>query len=176
MKLDIRNRDMSVPLTFKQLWLQERFKKLRMEPELDKISNDELKRYLLKVYDRRRLSEGRLCNSATAENQVMNQEQFINMYLNKPYILSGYACFFENQDNSTNISSAALENLGDRRKFNKKKMEAAEHGSNDYIYYRILQLTYKVLMNSYYGIWNNIRQCARKTLLNAGKPLELKVL
>ena len=93
LKLDIRNRDMSVPLTFKQLWLQERFKKLRMEPELDKISNDELKRYLLKVYDKRRLSEGRLYNSATAEDQVMNQEQFINMYLNKPYILSGYACF-----------------------------------------------------------------------------------
>lgn len=59
---------------------------------------------------------------------------------------------YENQDNSVNISSAALENLGDMRKFNKKKMEAAEHGSNDYIYYRILQLTYKVLMNSYYGI------------------------
>ena len=31
-------------------------------------------------------------------------------------------------------------------------MEAAEHGSDDYIYYRILQLTYKVLMNSFYGI------------------------
>ena len=74
------------------------------------------------------------------------------MYLNEPYVLSGYACFYQNQDNSVNISSAALENLGDMRKFNKKKMEAAEHGSDEYVYYRILQLTYKVLMNSYYGI------------------------
>ena len=31
-------------------------------------------------------------------------------------------------------------------------MEASEHGSDEYIYYRILQLTYKILMNSYYGI------------------------
>lgn len=74
------------------------------------------------------------------------------MYLNEPYVLSGYACFYQNQDNSVNISSAALENLGDMRKFNKKKMEAAEHGSDEYVYYRILQLTYKVLMNSYYGM------------------------
>ena len=82
----------------------------------------------------------------------MTQEQFINEYLNKPYILSGYACFYQNQDNMVNISSAALENLGEMRKFNKKKMEAAPHGSSEYVYYRILQLTYKVLMNSYYGI------------------------
>lgn len=74
------------------------------------------------------------------------------MYLNEPYILSGYSCFYKNQDNSINISSAALENLGNMRKKYKKQMEAAEHGSDEYIYYRILQLTYKVLMNSYYGI------------------------
>lgn len=74
------------------------------------------------------------------------------MYLNMPYILSGYACFYENQHDKVNISSAALENLGNERKKNKKKMEAAPHGSDDYIYYRILQLTFKVLMNSYYGI------------------------
>ena len=80
----------------------------------------------------------------------MTQEQFINEYLNKPYILSGYSCLYKNQDDAVNISSAALKNLGDMRKFNKNKMEAAEHGSNEYIYYRILQLTYKVLMNSYY--------------------------
>ena len=82
----------------------------------------------------------------------MTQEQFINKYLNEPFILSGYSCLYKNQNDSINISSAALENLGEMRKFNKKKMEAAEHGSNEYIYYRILQLTYKVLMNSYYGI------------------------
>lgn len=31
-------------------------------------------------------------------------------------------------------------------------MEAADYGTREYVYYRILQLTYKVLANSYYGI------------------------
>lgn len=144
--LDIRNRDMTKPITFKTLWLQEMYKKLRMEPALDGISAEEIKKYLMKVYDDRRIVSGRLYNNQTSENNIMTQEEFINLFLNKPYILSGYACLYENQDNSVNVSSAALENLGDMRKFNKKKMEAAEHGSNDYIYYRILQLTYKVLI------------------------------
>lgn len=82
----------------------------------------------------------------------MTQEQFINEYLNYPYILSGYACFYKTQNEGLNITAAALENLGEMRKVNKKKMEAAEHGSNEYVYYRIIQLTYKLLMNSYYGI------------------------
>lgn len=82
----------------------------------------------------------------------MTQENFINMYLKEPYILTGYSCFYKTQDDAINISSAALDNLGQMRKVNKKKMEASEHGSDDYIYYRVLQLTYKVLMNSYYGI------------------------
>lgn len=69
-------------------------------------------------------------NNATADNTILTQEQFINMYLNEPYILSGYACFYRNQHDSINISSAALENLGAMRKVNKKKMEAAEHGSD----------------------------------------------
>lgn len=111
------------------------------------VSNEEIKKYLLKKFDERRLVNGRLYNNATADNSIMNQEQFIDTYLNKPYILSGYSCFYENQDNSVNISSAALSNLGAMRKFNKKKMEAAEHGSDDYIYYRILQLTYKLLIH-----------------------------
>lgn len=107
---------------------------------------------MLKIYEKRYLVNCRLYNNATADNQIMTQEQFINEYLNKPYILSGYSCFYKNQDDGINISAAALENLGDLRKVNKKKMEAAEHGSDEYVYYRILQLTYKVLMNSYYGI------------------------
>ena len=41
------------------------------------------------------------------------------------YILSGYACFYKNQDSGINISSAALENLGDMRKVNKKKIVIA---------------------------------------------------
>jgi len=109
------------------LWLKDQFQKLRSDPELDDISNDELKKYLLEIYDKRKVVNGRLYNNATEDNEIMTQEQFINEYLNKPYILSGYACFYENQENSINISSKALENLGDMRKVYKKKMEASEH-------------------------------------------------
>ena len=34
-----------------------------------------------------------------------------------------------------------------------KKMEAAEHGSNEYIYYRILQLTYNKLVPLYRNVY-----------------------
>lgn len=138
--------------TFKKLWLQEQYKKLRACTALKDYSDRELQEYLLKQYEKRRLVEGRLYNNSTADNMILTQEQFINEYLNKPYILSGYATFYKTQDEGLNITSAALENLGDMRKVNKKKMEAAVHGSNEYIYYRIIQLTYKLLMNSYYGI------------------------
>lgn len=151
--IDLRNRDSSTPITFKQVWLKDVYEKLLLDPEIkERFMPNELKEYLLEKYSERRLVEGRLYNNATLENTVMNQERFINKFLNEECILSGYAAMFENQDNSINVSAAALESLGELRKFYKKKMEAAEHGSAEYIYYRILQLTYKVLMNSYYGI------------------------
>lgn len=121
------------------------------------MDNKTLYDYLNEKYEQRRLVNGRMYSDTKNTNFQMNQEQFINTYLNKPYILSGYSCLYENQDNVTNISSAALENLGAMRKINKKKMEEAPHGSAEYIYYRILQLTYKVLMNSYYGMIKNSR-------------------
>ena len=34
----------------------------------------------------------------------------------------------------------------------KKLQEQSEYGSDEYLYYKILQLTFKVLANSYYGI------------------------
>ena len=82
----------------------------------------------------------------------MYLEQFINLFLNSTYILSGYNCLYKNQDEEINIGALALENLLNMRKFYKNKMEASEWGSADYIYYKILQMTYKVLANSYYGI------------------------
>ena len=131
--------------TFKAVWLKDQFKKLRSVPALSHKSDRELQEYLFKKYEGRRIVSGRFFNNATGENQVLTQENFINMYLKEPYILTGYGCFYKNQDDAINISSAALDNLGQMRKFNKKKMEAAEHGSDDYIYYRVLQLTYKVI-------------------------------
>jgi hypothetical protein len=82
----------------------------------------------------------------------MTLEQFINLFLNSTFILSGYNTLYKNQDEEINIGALALENLLNMRKFYKNKMEASEWGSADYIYYKILQMTYKVLANSYYGI------------------------
>jgi len=118
----------------------------------DEVSNESLKEYLLKTYDERNTLTGRFFNNVTRKNTIMTLEQFIDTYLNMPYILSGYTTLFKNQDDSINIGAAALEFLLDSRSKYKAKMQAAEYGSNEYIYYRILQLTYKVLANSYYGI------------------------
>lgn len=82
----------------------------------------------------------------------MTLEQFINYFLNSDNILSGYNVLYKNQDEALNIGALVLENLLNSRKFYKNKMEASEWGSNDYIYFKILQMTYKILANSYYGI------------------------
>jgi hypothetical protein len=153
MNINIRkNRDYNKVMSFKQLWLQEQFQKLRKVYDPSEVSNNDLKDLLLSEYDKRRVVNGRLFSNTTNKNEAMTQEQFLDYFLNKPIILSGYSTLYENQDNSTNIGSAALKFLLDSRKIYKKKMEESEYGSDQYIYYRILQLTFKVLANSYYGI------------------------
>lgn len=153
MKADIRkNRDYSKVMSFKQLWLQEQYQKLRKIYDPSEVSNAELKDLLLSEYDKRRVVSGRFFSNTTNKNEVMTQEQFIDYFLSKPVVMSGYSTLYENQDNSVNIGSAALKFLLDSRKVFKKKMEESEYGSDQYIYYRILQLTFKVLANSYYGI------------------------
>ena len=160
MNLNIRNgRDYSKVYTFKALWLKEQYTRLRKIYDPTEVSNEELKIFLLNRYEQRRLVEGRLYSNTTQKNEVMNQEQFIDLFLNRPYIMSGYATFYENQEDGINIVSAALKFLVDSRKFYKKKMEESEYGSDAYVYYKILQLTFKVLANSYYGIkklWSQI--------------------
>jgi hypothetical protein len=153
MNLDIRNnRDYSKALTFKSLWLKEQYSRLRKIYDPSQLSNEEIKDILLKKYNERRLVVGRLYSNTTQKNEAMNQEQFIDLYLNKPYILSGYAALYEDHGSSINIGSSALKFLLDSRKNFKKKMEESEYGSDQYIYYKILQSTFKVLANSYYGI------------------------
>ena len=160
MVLNIRNgRDYSKRLTFKALWMQEQFQRLRKIYTKDELTNEEIKEILFEAYEKRRLVEGRLYNNRTNDNEIMNQEQFIDLFLNRPYILSGYAALYENQENSINIGSAALEFLLTSRKKYKKLQEQSEYGSDEYLYYKILQLTFKVLANSYYGIkklWSQI--------------------
>jgi len=146
------NRDYSQVISFKQLWMKEQFLRLRKIYSKEEVSNDEIKSYLTTAYAKRRLVDGRLYNNTTNSNEIMNQEQFIDLFLNRPYILSGYSAIYENQNNSINIGSAALKFLLDSRKKFKKMQEESEYGSDEYTYYKILQLTFKVLANSYYGI------------------------
>jgi hypothetical protein len=151
--LNIRNgRDYSKIFTFKALWLREQYTRLRKIYDPSEISNEELRIFLLNKYEQRRLVEGRLYSNTNQKNEIINQEQFIDLFLNRPYILSGYATFYENQSDGINIGSAALKFLLDSRKKYKKMQEESEYGSDAYIYYKILQLTFKVLANSYYGI------------------------
>jgi hypothetical protein len=153
MNLEIRkNRDYSKIMSFKKLWLQEQYKKLRKIYDPSEISNDEIRDLLLKEYENRRLVNGRFYSNTDGKNQIMNQEQFIDYFLNQPLILSGYSTLYTNQENSINIGAQALKFLTDSRGIFKKKMEESDYGSDQYIYYRILQLTFKVLANSYYGI------------------------
>jgi len=160
MTINIRNeRDYSKILTFKMLWLKEQFTRLRKIYDPSEVSNEELKNLLLKKYEKRRLVNGRLYSNVTQKNEVVTQEQFIDFYLNNPYILSGYATLYKNQEESINISASALKSLLDSRSFYKKKMKESKYGTDSYVYYKILQLTFKVLANSYYGIkklWSQI--------------------
>jgi hypothetical protein len=153
MNINIRKgRDYSKPLTFKSLWLKEQYQKLRKIYDPTEFSNEELRQLLMSEYEKRRVVQGRFYSNTTQKNEVMSQEQFVDLFLNKPLILSGYAALYENQDNSINIGSSALKTLLDSRKVFKRKMEESEYGSDQYTYYKILQSTYKVLANSYYGI------------------------
>lgn len=147
--LDIRNK--TTTTSFKYLWMKDHLEKIRLRFDKEVLSDKEVKEYLLKTYDKRYQPEGRFYNNITNENRVMKLEQFINHFLNSDDILSGYCCMFENHK-TINIAANALKYILDQRKFYKNKMEAAERGSDDYIYYKILQLTFKILANSYYGI------------------------
>lgn len=139
-------------VNFKLLWLKDQFEKIRLAIPKEEISSEDLKKYLLKKYESRYLSDGRFYNNTDNSNVVMNQEEFINKFINSDLILSGYACLYENQDNAENISSKALNFLLTSRKKYKKMQGEAEYGSNAYTYYKVMQLTYKLLANSYYGI------------------------
>lgn len=148
---DIRNRDMEKKISFKYLWMKEMYEKIRLMISPEELTNKELQEYLMKVYDQRYQPVGRFMNNISRTNKKMSLESFINWYINSDYILSGYCCLFKNHD-SKNIAANALKYILDQRKYYKKKMAEYEYGSDMYIYYNVMQLTYKVLANSYYGI------------------------
>ena len=150
--MDFRNRDMSKPETFRLLWLREQYSKLRKMLTPEEASDEDIQKLLLGKYLKRRIVTGRFFNNVTEKTYQMSQEDFINLFLNKPYIMSGYGVLFENQDNSENIATDALQYLLTSRKEYKKKMVQSEYGSNEYLYYKVNQQVLKVLANSYYGI------------------------
>ena len=148
--MDIRK--LTKQVTFKQLWIRDQFEKIRLAVPAEVISNEDLLKKLAAIYETRHVSEGRFFNNLSNENMIMTQEGFINRFLNCPYVLSGYAALFENQDNVKSVSSDALNDLRTSRKKFKKMMGQAEYGSDEYVYYKVMQLTFKLLANSYYGI------------------------
>lgn len=148
---DLRNRDMTKKKTFAYLWVEASYKKLRLRFSPEEVSDDELRKFLIAKYEARYRPIGRFFNNITYKNVSMSLEAFMNKVLNDEVILSGYCTLFADHK-VRNIAAEALTDLLDKRKYYKKLMEQQEKGSVEYAYYKVMQLTYKVLANSYYGI------------------------
>jgi len=150
-KLDIRNRDMTKKISFKYLWMKDQLNKIRLKYSEDDISNEELFKLLNNAYNKRYNPAGRFMSNVTYGNKVMTLEQFINTVINSDYILSGYCTLFKNHQ-TNNIAANALKYFLDQRKVYKNEMKKHEKGSILYLYNKVMQQTYKILANSYYGI------------------------
>ncbi len=145
--------DEKKPTSFRAKWIGDQARKLRRYYTQEELSNDELKKFLLAEYEKRKKPVGRMYNNLTKDNKQMELESFINAYLNGDNVLTGYNVLVGSQNSGQRpINILALEDILDQRKHYKKKMQAAEKGSLDYIYNKVMQLTFKVLANSWYGI------------------------
>ena len=138
--------------SFKVEWLKQIVAQIRTVIPVEEYSNEELKKTLLDIFENRKTVNGRFLNNTTNENKVISVESFINYFLNSNSILTGYNVLIKNQNEQTSIAIKALENILDQRKHYKKLMEQSEKGSHEYYYNRVMQLTFKILANSYYGI------------------------
>jgi hypothetical protein len=152
-KTELRNRDMSQQISFKQRWLADQFRKIRMVYSPDEFPTSEIKDMLLKEYDQRNVRVGRFVNNVDRTDSKMSVEQFVNTLMNRgDCCLSGYATLFTDSSHADNIALQALKFLLDARSQYKKEMVKNEKGSDKYVYYNTLQKDYKILANSYYGI------------------------
>lgn len=149
--VELRNIDKTKKISFKYLWMKDQIQKIRLKYNKEELSDAELKEYLDKTYAERYQPEGRFMSNVEKTNKIMRLEQFIDRFINSDTIMSGYACLFQSHEH-INIGAQALKYLLDQRSVYKAQMNQAEKGSDDYVYFRILQLTYKILANSYYGI------------------------
>lgn len=144
---------MTKQISFKQRWLSDQYRKLRMVYSQDEISSEDIKNMLLEEYDKRYQAVGRFVNNVDRTDSQMTVEQFINVYMNRDdCVMSGYSTLFKDSNHSSVIALKALKFLLDTRSKYKKEMVKYEVGSDMYIYYDTLQKDYKILANSYYGI------------------------
>lgn len=150
-KTNLDNRSNN-PQTFKVLWLKDQLQKLRKIFTIEEISNEDLKNLLLEEYDSKTQLEGRFFNNVTKDNTIMTLEQFINKYLQEDLILSGYNTLIANQKNAHSYAIDALVYILKQRAVYKKNMINSKKGSEEYVYWQVLQLTMKILANSYYGV------------------------
>ena len=139
------------PTTFKLEWAKAQYDVIRTIYSKEDISDETLYKYIISEYEKRYIHSGYIYNNVKNEYQKLTQEEFINYYLNSDAILSGYATLFNNQNKKHILSFDLLTSLLGTRKKYKKQMLVAEPGTTERIFYMILQLTYKVLSNSFYG-------------------------
>ena len=59
-------------VSFKFLWMKEMFEKIRLMISPDELSNEELQKYLMKVYDERYQPMGRFMNNISKTNKKMS--------------------------------------------------------------------------------------------------------
>lgn len=137
---------------FKVEWIKLQATRLRSLFSQEELSNEELQKFLLDEYSKRKTIEGRYFNNQTNDVKRMTIEQFINYFINGDKILTGYNVLINSHESTKTVAIEALEYILDQRKYYKKLQEKSEKGSADYFYYKVLQLTFKVLANSYYGI------------------------
>lgn len=137
---------------FKVEWIKTQAKRLRSLFSQEELSNEELKQFLLEEYDKRKTVVGRYFNNQTNEVKRMSIEQYINYFITGDKVLTGYNVLIKSHASTKTVAIEALEHILDQRKKYKKLQEASAKGSAEYIYYKVLQLTFKVLANSYYGI------------------------
>jgi hypothetical protein len=147
---DFRKKDKRT--TFKYEWIIDQYNKIRNIISEEELPQDKLIEYLKDKYSKRKLINGKLYNNVTKDQKDMTQEDFINIMLREDVIMSGYGVLFEQQSDTVNMGALSLQYLLDTRKIYKSKKFEYEPGTDEYIYYDLLQLIYKIIANSYYGV------------------------
>ena len=149
----IKKRD-DKKISFKLCWMRDQIFRLRKIYSKDVLSDEELKKILIKEYNEKDNKIGRLYNNISHISEALTVEEFINLYLNNNYTLTSYNVLFKNQLEYDSILLTAIRNLLDIRKSYKNEMMKYPENSEEHTYYNLLQLAFKLLANSLYGIFS----------------------